>query len=318
MMFSQYMFLYTFKDNYIFNDIWAHLISFEHSKTVGWKELYKIRDSVGYLNYELGWRYYVKILSTLSSNGLILIFTTGFIIIYSYAFDISKYSIAPWFSLLLFNTIIFYNSLFIMRQNIAVAISIYSFKYIVERKIWKFILVIGTAILFHKTAIVLIVLYFLYPLKLSTKVILLFLFAAAIFNYWFSEIINIAIFYFDKYEVYKYAEYSANKTSFLISISVLLFVCVQYYPFTKLGGYNKLFFIMIILLTALDFARIGSESGLIGRLGIYFYPAIVILLPNSVNEIRSPAFKYLSVSIIATLYYFMMLNQMEYGYRMII
>ena len=97
-MFFQYMFLYIFKDNYIFNDIWAHLISFEHSKTVGWKELYKIRDTVGYLNYELGWRYYVKILSTLSSNDVILIFATGFIIIYSYSYAIYKYSIIPWLS----------------------------------------------------------------------------------------------------------------------------------------------------------------------------------------------------------------------------
>ena len=114
MMFCQLIFLTVFKDNTIFHDIWAYLIGFNYSKTIEWNDIYKINDAFGYLNYELGWRYYVKTLSLLSNNEGILIFTTGFIIVYSYLFIIKNHSNIPWVSIFLFITMIFYNSLFLL------------------------------------------------------------------------------------------------------------------------------------------------------------------------------------------------------------
>jgi hypothetical protein len=83
-MFGQLMFLYTLKDHTIFNDLWAYLEGFQNSKEIGWIELYKIQDFNSYLKHELGWRYYTKLMSSLSNNELIFTFTTGSFIIYSY------------------------------------------------------------------------------------------------------------------------------------------------------------------------------------------------------------------------------------------
>jgi len=318
-MFCQLLFLTVFKDNTIFNDIWAYLEGFEYSKTIAWNDIYKIRDAFGYLNYELGWRYYVKTLSTLSNNEGILIFVTGFIIIYSYFILIKKYSLIPWLSIFLFITIVFYNSLLVLRQNLAIAIYLYSLPLIVERKLWKFLLVMGLAFLFHKTAILFIPLYFLYPLKLRMKMILTFLIAGFLFNYIFTLLLDIGISYFAKYEIYRISDHTvANATPFLISFMVLLFISTQYYPFKKVREYDKLFFIMIMIVTIFDFSRIGSAAGTIGRLSAYFYPAIIILLPNVIKNVETPILKYMSTGAIVILYFFMMLNQMNYGFDLII
>jgi hypothetical protein len=315
-MFCQLLFLTVFKDNRIFDDIWAYLIGFNYSKLIDWSRIKDVNYTEGYLYYELGWRYYVKTLSSLSDNEGILIFTTGAIILYSYLALIKKHSTKPWISIFLFITIVFYNSLFVLRQNLAIAICLFSFPFIIERKFWKFILVVGTASLFHKTSIIFIAFYFLYLLKLKIKMILTLLVAGFSFNYLYHFMLETTISYFPVYEVYLNSGEKANVTTFLISLSVLLFIGIQYYPFKKIDKYEKLFFITIIFLTLFDFVRIGSSASTTARLSAYFYPAIIILLPNAIENIKTPSLKYLSTVGVVTLYFLMMINQMAYGFNL--
>jgi len=315
-MFCQLLFLTVFKNNNIFDDIWAYLIGFNHSKVIDWSRVKDINYTEGFLHYELGWRYYVKTLSSLSSNEGILIFTTGAIILYSYLALIKKHSTKPWISIFLFITIVFYNSLLVLRQNLAIAICLFSFPSIIERKFWKLLLVVGAALLFHKTSIIFIAFYFLYPLKLTFKIILPLLITGFSFNYFYNFILEYAITYFPAYEIYLNSGEKANSTTFLISLSVLLFITIQYYPFKKIDKYEKLFFVMIIFLTLFDFTRIGSPASTLARLSAYLYPAIIILLPNALNNVKTPVLKFLSFSTIIALYFLMMINQMNYGFEL--
>jgi hypothetical protein len=316
LMFCQLLFLTAFKDNAIFHDIWAYLIGFNYSKTIEWNNIYKISNAFGYLNYELGWRYFVKTLSSLSNDEGLLIFATGFIIIYSYLLVIKKHSNIPWLSIFLFITLVFYNSLFVLRQNLAVALSLFSLPFIIERKLLKFLLVIGLAFLFHKTAIIFIILYFLYPSKLNMKTFFMLLIGGFLFYSGIAVLIDYGITYFPKYEIYRYSDNTANFTPFLISVSVFLFICTQYYPFRKVIEYEKLFFIMVIMVTLFDFSRIGLEFSMIARLSAYFFPATIILLPNAINNVKTPMLKYMSISTIIALYFAMMINQMNYGFEL--
>lgn len=316
-MFCQLFFLYIFKDNFIFDDLWAYLIGFDYSKSIDWGDVYKIRGAYGYLNYELGWRYYVKLLSTLSNNEGILIYITGFVIIYSYFLVIKKHSRIPWLSIFLFIAMVFYNSLFVLRQNLAIALCMFSFPFIVERKFWKFLLVMGIAFLFHKTAFIFSILYFLYPIKVRTKTITLLLLGGLLLRSSITVLIDIGISYFTRYEIYRFGDYTANTTPFLISFAVLLFIGFHYYPFQNVEKYEKLFFIMVIVITVFDFSRIGLESSMIGRLSAYFFPAIIILLPNVISNIKTWPLKFVSITLISVLFFNMMLNQMTDGFALI-
>ncbi|CAH8282820.1 EpsG-like putative glucosyltransferase [Mariniflexile fucanivorans] len=63
--------------------------------------------------------------------------------------------------------IFFLNSFSIVRQYMALSIVFYSLRYISSRKLLYFLIAIFVAVFFHKTAIVAIVLYWIYNLKLK-------------------------------------------------------------------------------------------------------------------------------------------------------
>ena len=313
-MFGQLMFLYTLKDHTIFNDLWAYLEGFQNSKEVGWIELYKIQDFNSYLRYELGWRYYTKLMSSLSNNELIFTFTTGAFITYSYFNFIKKYSLVHWFSIFLFISIVFYNSMFVLRQNVAIAICLYAIPYIIDRKLWKFLFVIGIAFLFHKTALVFIGLYIIYPLKINYKFYISLLAFFLIIKF-----ISLIILQFTVdagfSAVYLLEESRANITPFLISLSLVLFTGFILYPLKNIDNDEKLFFIMLCILMVFDLSRMDL-FGTIGRLGKYLVPATIILIPNITKKINNPTFRVLIRILIIVLFSITSLQALNYGFKL--
>ena len=92
---------------------------------------------------------------------------TSFIIISSFYKVFKKYSADFTISTLLFLSlpIFFFNSLSIIRQFVAVSIIFYGFSFIRNRNFYKFLFTIFVASMFHKSAVIGIVLYFLYNRK---------------------------------------------------------------------------------------------------------------------------------------------------------
>lgn len=79
---------------------------------------------------------------------------------------ISKFSPYPVTSLFILWGISFGN-IFFLRQTIATAVLFYSIRFIQEKKIGLFLLMVGTAILFHRTSIIFAPAYYIYHLKLK-------------------------------------------------------------------------------------------------------------------------------------------------------
>lgn len=317
-MFLQLLFLYVFNDINIFPDTLYYIQLFNYISNVEWLDVPFIQHFYANVKPDIGWFYYLKILSFLFNDTAILLFTTGLIIILTYLILIRKHSLIPWLSIFLFTTIVFYDSLFILRQYLAVAVCFLSIPYIIERKIWKFLLVISIAFTIHQTAFIFILLYFLYPFNLNRYFIPIII-STGIFLYVITAQ-NLLYFFSDL--LFGYAIYSqdvflrSNYTSLIISIGVFLFIGICYYPFNQIDKYDKLFIFMLVLIFFIDFARIGLP-GTIGRLNIFFSPAVIILLPNAIKRIKTHTFKYISITAISVLYFILMINQMSYGFKLI-
>lgn len=316
-MFLQLLFLYVFNDSATFPDKTAYLQGFDYSLQVGWNDVAKIQNFSPEIKFELGWCYYTKILSFLYSDSAILIFATGFIIIISYFILIKKYSLIPWLSILLFITTVFYNSLFVLRQYLAVAICLFSIPYIIERKFWKFLLLIIIAFSIHQTAVIFVLLYLLYPFKIEKKFIILVISMGILFYVGFEFALNFAATHLIGYLIYKEDIFEgANNTLFILSLCVFVFIWICYYPLVQIDNHDKLFFYMLLLFVMIEFSRIGLP-GTIGRLNLYFYPALIILLPNACKRIKKPIFKYISITSISVVYFIFMIRQMNYGFHLI-
>ncbi len=124
--------------------------------------------------YEIGFSIIVFLLARVCKSSTIL-FTFGSAIVTFFTFfAIYRQSKIPWLSI----TIFFLSGAFLlsmngMRNYMAIAIVIYSLKYIYDKKFLKFLLCILLAASIHKSILILILLYPLYNLKIDIKFIII-------------------------------------------------------------------------------------------------------------------------------------------------
>lgn len=100
---------------------------------------------------------------------------------------IYKYACFPLVVMFL-NFSFYIGDFFAVRQSIALAIVVYSIRYIIEHDFKKFFIVIGVACLFHKTAIVFFPAYWIFHFKISTRSVLSIAFCMALMTFYFSQI----------------------------------------------------------------------------------------------------------------------------------
>lgn len=124
-------------------------------------------------NFEIGYVWFNKLIySFTGGNYTIFLLIHAFFVYFSFQQLFKNYSVYPILSLLiLYSSILPY--LGMNRQLIAIAICLFSVKFIIERKFWSWLILILLAISFHASAIMFIVSYFLNR-KLSVKTVVIF------------------------------------------------------------------------------------------------------------------------------------------------
>ncbi|MEN5058247.1 EpsG family protein [Sphingobacterium kitahiroshimense] len=135
--------------------------------------LFENVDNIFYLlAFEPGFYYLNYIVASISDNYTIVLILQA-IIIYGLHFHIiKKYSISPFVSLMIWFGF-YMGSIFFVRFNVALAITLFSFIFIAERKFWKFLICILIAFSFHRSAILFIPAYFLFDKTFTRKQLLL-------------------------------------------------------------------------------------------------------------------------------------------------
>ncbi|MDN7020674.1 EpsG family protein [Lactiplantibacillus plantarum] len=122
------------------------------------------------LKYEYLYQAVIKLGMAISGYQLVFILTHLILLFFIWK-SFENLSADLCFSVFIFMFGAFYNtSLNIMRQSIAMAVFLYSIKFIVRRDFRRFLIMIIIAFLFHKSAIIFLPLYWLPEIKLSDKV----------------------------------------------------------------------------------------------------------------------------------------------------
>ena len=113
----------------------------------------------------------------LSNNYTILLFILAIIQYFFISKSIRYLSIYPVLSLLCYFAVT-KGGIFFVRQYIALAILMYSVKYVIEKKIYKFLLVVFIACLIHRTALLFLPVYFIFykNIKIKYYIIILLVF----------------------------------------------------------------------------------------------------------------------------------------------
>jgi hypothetical protein len=272
------------------------------------------------LSIEVGWYWLNKMVYIISGNSFTLFFTVSLIIVISYIITIKRYSAIVWLSVFLFITTLFYNSLFILRQNVAIAICLLSIPYILSRNPIKFFLVALLALSFHYSAIIWILVYFVYPMKIDIKYYFFIGVGTLLVFIYMEQLLNNALMFSSKISAYTdyynrlHSKTAGSIKSLIVPLSnFALFI----YAFRKqtITGYNKLFFILIVFNINLYLINyLGTSFTQITRLSPYFSVASIILLPNAIANIKNKMEKHVFTMAVCIAYLFLLNSTAQYGY----
>ena len=109
-------------------------------------------DKIALVKMETGWMVMNKALCMVSKNPRLLIVLTSLCIVGGYFVAIKKYSPMLGLSVILFFFTTYLQSLFVLRQHLAVAICLLSIPAILNRKQVLFLLIMALAFSMHKTS----------------------------------------------------------------------------------------------------------------------------------------------------------------------
>ena len=131
---------------------------------------------------ERGWTLVNIGISFITSNRYILILTITIIVYTLLFFSLKKYADNYPLAVILFLGLWFFFSFTYLRQVLGATTAWLAIRYVVNRKLWKFLLVIFIAYNIHKSAIIFLPLYFIPIKKFRANFVVIFMFFMLVFG----------------------------------------------------------------------------------------------------------------------------------------
>lgn len=208
-----------------------------------------------------------------------------------YLYSIKKYAPSYTLPVMVYFLIPYGQSIFVLRQHLAIALLLLCIKPIIERRILLFVVLLIVAFFFHKSALIFAPIYFIYNVK-STKKFFGLLFVAAISLSWvfghldlLNDSMNMG------YDSYVSGEKTgtSNLTSFFISVifSFTYFFFARRHILDE--GINKVSTIAICINTIISF--VGINLSLLSRFSLYFYVFAIFIVPITCKYIKNGTIK---------------------------
>lgn len=311
--------LHAFKNPWTLPDTPVYVEGFVEASETDWSVLisegFKLRD----LKAEPGWVIMNKLLSMISSDSLILFLVTSFVILLGYFYAIKNYSNIVWLGVILFLLMCFTRSLFVLRQFLAMAITLFACKYVVERKPIPFLLLLTLAFTMHQTAIIFLPVYLLYGIK-NNKTLTYVLVGGGIFLMLAMGIfLRGSLSYLNGYETYVDNAYldGANYTTPIIMWATFAFRFLVMKQDCLEKGTNRLLTIILLCGAILSTAGIGFAPT--GRLGWYFTMPLCVIIPHTISQIRFVPLKMAAIMVFLIMWGYLFLRDIsELGYQNIL
>lgn len=251
--------------------------------------------------YELGYFFlnsFVRYLTNDFRAFILLISIFGNLIYFKAAQYIKdKFCIDIWTMMIFYYPLCYFQLNFsFYRQYIAAMIFFYSIKYLVEAKKIKYIIFIFLASLFHKSAIILLVLIVIPYFKNMYKRIFFIIASSLIVYYFVEKRID---------PIYKGTEYGIFG---LLLCTLYLIIGILYF---KKGNKKDSFPLSIFLYFFILYNIFNGKNSFMYRFSLYFYPIFQFLIPLCLKNIKFKkiGIYYIIFPIIGIAYIFIYTNE---------
>lgn len=272
---------------------------------------FRLFDEINSPNYQVKftlkpeWGYWSfnKLIGIFTDSHQIFLFIINIFVLYSIFGFINKYSKNIWFSILLFIFLGYFDStMTLIRFNIAVAFTLFSYQYLLKRKFLKFLFIVFIGSLFHISAWIFSISYLTKLKPISNRKYIIFLFSLLIVFLSTNFIIHSFFDLFTFYSSYENNETFGLQSSaklapileFLILLSIVSFA---HYRMRKKPQTDLETLLLYLAFIACYFTVLSFIFTPIGRIGKYFAIGTIILLPNVIEAIDNAKYK-LSIKVL--------------------
>lgn len=259
---------------------------------------------------DYSWAILNKLTSVVSSDFVFLLLLYNILLLITIYLISKKYSPYIPVSIVIFFLIAYDQSLFVLRQYLAIACILWTIPCIINKKLLPYIALCIVASFFHHSAIIWVPIYFLCIIKNKKLYIVLIAVATAIIAYVCSNPLVLAVALDDYYiNTYLDTGESQNMTSKLISLSYLVcyVVFVKRHIFDE--GINKLCFNTLFIYAVVYF--FAPPIGLISRLLKYFEIFLFLVVPITMSYMKNQFVRILYFSLILILQGFLFIRGLD-------
>lgn len=285
-----------FREPRIWNDSMVYLVSFQNASTL---ETLSLTDvPIGYS--EFGFYLIGVILKTIVDNSVIyFVFISALTFFFLYCF-LKEYCLFPLIGLCIYmGRFLVGRNMMQIRAALAIAIILLATKYVTEKKLWKFLLVVVIGYCIHHSMLLVIPLYFISKIKIKKIHIVLGLCVAFVVAGYFSSTIiglmrgsdfvnEMAVSYVQEGGRFAYSSSLANPMIYYQSLVLLIFTFFE----NQLSRYtphyytirNAYFFSTILLIVLCSFAIVAARTSTIFATYEIIIIPLFILLFNKQNR----------------------------------
>lgn len=238
-----------------------------------------------------------KISSLISNDYAIMFFIVSFITIALYLYTIKKYTKTYLLSILLFIFVGTWAGTFgAIRQYLAASIIFAGHRYMYEKKLSKYLLTIGIAMLFHRTAIIMFPIYFISNKRITIKTFFVLIILTLVIRFSYDYIFSLMSgFKGVDQSQYEYMQTTVNSMRILVTIAPI----ILYLGCNKRVKNNKetQFYSMLLFVNAI-FMIATSGSAYLARAGIFTETFTVFAFPKLLSGYNKDNRKILIIIII--------------------
>lgn len=261
------------------NDYSMYAVGFIKMSMSGFTEM-------SYEDWEIGYVLFNKIIGVFTDNPAVFVWISSLVIFIGPAYLVARYSSNPFVSMFMYvNLYLFYLDMNFIRQAFAMSIMCFAYGFLVNRKFWRFLLLVAIAATFHLTVIYMIPVFLVCLIPVSSRSHILYLFGLLFYYILSDGMLKILLSKF--HTEYSNSEFIEKGVYFYYCFFPLLLclgiVAISYFVKEK----SRVLNVLIHLTLMMGFWQIVmTKHSLFERFSYYTMIFVVLAVPEALNAFR--------------------------------
>lgn len=273
---------------------------------IAWKNILRWEDYL-YFKSETGYVILNKLLNCITTNVQILYIFISAVYLHSMYKYLKRFSLFPVLSVFIFYVVFWFQSFYVLRQYLAIALCLYSLTYVFERNLKSYAVIMALAFTIHQSCIVFAPVFFLYnyKFKLSIKNLIIFIVACVGMMLMMKALMVFSLGFLVGYDTYLDEELENAGNLKMAFVYLFFFVCYAVFAIKEDESLEEnLFFKMLGIAIILQFA--GTGFVLMQRLNLYYAVSLLVVIPNTLKMMKQGWMKLGFASFTVILYLYIM------------